>query len=287
MAGELDVSVVIPARNAAATLGRCLDALAEQIGAPEFEVIVVDDASTDMTPDIARRHPLQPNVVTGTGQGSYSARNLGAAASRGRVLAFTDADCEPDPGWLAAGLAALEAGADLAGGHIVLTADAAVAAGGPAAYDLASYLQQEQFVAEQGFAATANLFVRRAAFDRLGGFDAELRSGGDVEFGQRARAAGLRLDYAAAAVVRHPARASYRELWRLHRRLGAGWAALARRGRRPPWWRERALLMPTLGMVVERLEELGTPVRRRRLLAAHLTVRAARVAGRLTARPSR
>jgi len=282
VSGGVRVSVVIPARDAAATIGGCLDRLAAQTGGPAYELIVVDDRSTDETATVARNHPSGLRVVAGAGRGSYAARNAGAAVAAGEILAFTDADCLPAPGWLAAGVRALdEAGVDLVGGRLVITGGPRT---GPARYDRGSYLQQQQFVAEQGFAATANLLVRRSVFDRLGGFDAGLHSGGDVEFGGRATAAGLRLAYAPDAVVEHPPRASYRELWQLHRRLGAGWAALARRGLRPAWWRDPALRMPTLGMVVEQLDAVGDPARRRELLAAHLTVRLARVVGRLTRR---
>lgn len=280
-AEELQVSVIVPARDAAATIGDCLDALrAQQIDRP-WEVVIVDDGSGDDTAGIARRHPLRPRVIAGPRRGSYAARNAGATSATADVLAFTDADCVPSPGWLAAGVQALQTDADLAGGRIGWIPGST---GIPARYDQASYLRQQDYVGGQQFAATANLFIRAETFHSLGGFDDGLRSGGDVEFGTRASAAGLRLVYAPDAVVLHQPRSTYRELWQLHRRLGAGWAALARRGQRPPWWRDGALRSPTLGMVVEHLPESGAPIRRRRLLAAHLTVRTARVVGRLTGR---
>lgn len=280
----LDVAVVIPARNAADTLGYCLDGLAAQDGAGRFRTVVVDDGSTDATAAIAGHHRISPVVVRGPGRGSYAARNAGAAAAEAAVLAFTDADCIPSPGWLAAGWTALndtDHSWDLVGGRIAWLTEAE----GPVArYDRATYLTQEQFVTEQAFAATANLFVPAAVFHRLGGFDEGLRSGGDVEFGNRARAAGYRLGFADDAVVWHRPRTTYRELWALHRRLGTGWAALARRGLRPAWWREPALRMPTLGMVITGAAAQGDPVRRREILPAHVTARTARIVGRLTGR---
>jgi glycosyltransferase involved in cell wall biosynthesis len=276
------VSVVIPARNAAGSLPACLDRLTEQEDPPEFEVVVVDDGSTDATADVAGSHRLRPKVVRGEARGSYAARNAGAAATTGEVLAFTDADCLPRAGWLAAGYQAAGAGGlDVAGGAIRMLPGP----GTPAArYDRGSYLRQEDYVTAQGFAATANCFVRRTAFDALGGFSPDLCSGGDVDFGRRAAAAGFRIGYAAGAVVEHPPRTSYTELWAVHRRIGAGWAALARRGEHPAWWRDPGLRYPTLGMVVDTLAASGETARRRELLAAHLTVRAARLAGRLTGR---
>ena len=97
------VTVVIPARDAAATLGRALAGVAAQdVG---HELIVVDDGSRDATPALAREHGAR--VLAGAGAGPAAARNLGAAEARTDALAFLDADCFPTPGWLRAGLDAL------------------------------------------------------------------------------------------------------------------------------------------------------------------------------------
>jgi glycosyltransferase involved in cell wall biosynthesis len=274
------VSVVIPVRDGADTLPACLDGLTAQDGAPAFEVVVVDNGSTDGSAAVASAHPAVARVVSEPRPGSYAARNAGVAAAAGDVLAFTDADCVPEPGWLAAGARAV-ADAPLAGGRVV-----AVAAGTAPVerYDAALYLDQEAYVREQGFAATANLFVRTEVARAVGGFDADLRSGGDLEFCQRAAAAGHAITYAADAVVRHRPRSTYGELWRLHRRLGAGWAALARQGKRPPFWRDAALRWPTFEMVVRRVNADGPPVRRRRLVLPHATAMTARWTGRLLGR---
>jgi glycosyltransferase involved in cell wall biosynthesis len=84
------ISVVIPANNAAQTLGRCLQALAQSEIAP-FECLVVDDASADTTPEIARR--LGARVLTiRRKQGPARARNRGARAARGDIIFFVDSD---------------------------------------------------------------------------------------------------------------------------------------------------------------------------------------------------
>ena len=117
------VTVIVPVRNGADAIALCLDALAVQQGAPPFEVIVVDNGSTDGTSDIVRAHPINARLVHEPRPGSYAARNAGIAAASGRVLAFTDADCVPDSHWLAAGIAAMpERG--LVGGRIITTGDA-------------------------------------------------------------------------------------------------------------------------------------------------------------------
>jgi glycosyltransferase involved in cell wall biosynthesis len=276
------VSVIIPARDAARWLGACLDAIAAQTAAPAHEVIVVDDASADDTAQVARSHPAVTRVVTGSGRGSYAARNAAVALGDGEVLAFTDADCVPDPGWLAAGVGAIESGAGLAGGEVV-----SVALRHPPnaweRYDRAMYLRQDELIREERFAATANLFVRRTVIDDVGAFDASLRSGGDYEFGRRATGAGYRLVYAPEACVVHRPRASLWDTWRLHRRLGAGWAALARKGARPALLEDGALRV-SLGSVIDRAAASGDALRRREIAHVHAVVMAARWTGRITGR---
>lgn len=192
----MDASVIIPARDAAATLGGCLRALAEQELRADFEIIVVDDASGDATATVARRAGVR--VVSAGGGGPAAARNLGAAASRGALLAFTDADCEPAPGWLGAMLDAARS-ADLLQGKVLPAPGQAV---GPFDRFIA-------VVSEYGLYETANLAVRRDLFDRLQGFQSILRPrsgkelGEDVWLGWRARRAGARVRFCAEALVHH------------------------------------------------------------------------------------
>jgi glycosyltransferase involved in cell wall biosynthesis len=196
-----DVSAIVPARDAAATIGRTLAALAAQtLERERYEVIVVDDASDDGTAAIAERAGVR--VVRLAGQaGPAAARNAGVAAARAPVLAFTDADCEPAPEWLAAGLAALEA-ADLVTGRIAATPGVPVRA-----FDRALRIDGPSPRFE-----SANVFTRRSTFDAAGGFRrlerggpsvAEGHFGEDALFGWRARRSGARVAYAPAALVHH------------------------------------------------------------------------------------
>ena len=109
------VSVVVPVRDRRDLLRDLLAALDVQT-LRDFELIVVDDGSVDGSAELAESTTVagQPvRVLRQEGLGAVAARQRGAAGSRGEVLAFTDSDCAPDPVWLAEGVAALDAGADL------------------------------------------------------------------------------------------------------------------------------------------------------------------------------
>lgn len=274
-----DVTVIIPVRDDAAGLQACLDALAAQEGAPALEVVVVDNGSRDGTADVASRHPIGARVVTEQQRGSYAARNRGLAEATSPVLAFLDADCVPEPDWLRHALAARRDGTAVAGRVRMPVSPR------PTwweQWDAAHYLDQETYV-QQGYAATANLVVQRDAFDAAGPFDAELLSSGDLEWGQRATRAGFRFVYAPDAVVRHRPRTTLVQTWRLHRRLGAGWRVLARRGERPRAFRD-PWMNPTLGVVHAAAQQQGLPARRRELAVVHAVVLAARWYGRALGR---
>lgn len=275
------VSVIVPVLNEARRVTACLDAIAAQEKAPSFEVIVVDNGSRDATPDLVRVHPSGARLETERARGPYAARNTGIAAARGEIVAFTDADCLAEPRWLAAGLAAIDAGADLAGGRIVQMSST-----NPSVwerYDRATYLDQDLYIRVEHFAATANLFVRAKVFQDLGSFVPQLTASGDQELGHRAVRAGYRLVYAPEARVRHHPRATLRDTWALHRKLGMGFSELGRYGVRPKPWRDGAMLV-RLGTVVDQVASDGPPLRRRQLGPVHAVVLAARWTGRLTRR---
>jgi glycosyltransferase involved in cell wall biosynthesis len=115
------VSIVIPARNEAATLPRTLAALQSQ-AAPgvEIEVIVVDDGSSDDTAAVARSAGAQVVPLSGPRGNPGAARNKGAAAATGDPIVFLDADCVPAAGWLTTLLQAHARGATVVGGSLAL-----------------------------------------------------------------------------------------------------------------------------------------------------------------------
>jgi hypothetical protein len=134
--------------------------------------------------------------VRGAGPGAVAARITGVAASTSPYLAFTDSDCRPDPGWLEAGVAALEAGADVVNG--------ATRPAGPV-----GLLDHSVASGEEGLYPTCNVFYRRSAYVAAGGFDP--RAGERLRFrpGRRARGLGFGEDTLLAWTVRRRGRAAF------------------------------------------------------------------------------
>ncbi len=219
------VSVVVPARNASATMGGLFAALDRQTYTGPWEVVVVDDFSTDATADSARSWGARV-VHLDAQSGPAAARNAGIAAARAPLIAFTDADCEPSPEWLAEITTSL-ARADIAMGPVLPTPGVSR---GPFARTL-------RIESESPLFETANLGVRREVVDRIGGFEPfapieDGRRGGlrpsvdqghfgeDAVFGWRARRLGARTTFAEKALVHHAvfprgARGYIAERWRL------------------------------------------------------------------------
>ncbi|HZT66388.1 MAG TPA: glycosyltransferase family A protein [Acidimicrobiales bacterium] len=173
------VSVIVPVRNRRALLRQLLDALALQT-VTDHEVVVVDDGSTDGSGDEALADAMRGRPVrllrTG-GAGAVAARRLGVGETRASVLAFTDSDCAPEPAWLAAGLAAIESGADLVQGLTRWQRS-------PGPFEHSVSVE-----GEDGLYATCNVFYRREAFEAAGGFDPQ--AGDRLGYRATARLQGL------------------------------------------------------------------------------------------------
>jgi hypothetical protein len=225
------VRVVVPVRaEHTADLGRldtCLAALDRQtLPRADREVVVVDDGSPADVPGTVAAHP-GVRLLRVPARGSYAARNAGARGGAAPVLAFTDADCVPEPTWLAAALAALDAAPGLAAVAGAIDVPVTPACGPVALHDALTAFPQREFVRRFGFGATANLVVRRAAFEAVGPFDPALRSGGDAEWGARAAAAGRPTGYRDEVRVVHPPRRAIGEVGRKAVRTTRGVEELA------------------------------------------------------------
>lgn len=195
--------MIVPVRNGGADLSDLLRALeAQTFPRARFEVVVGDDGSTDGSTDDLASEDGWIRVVRGPPLNSYAARNRAVRLSRGRVLAFCDADCKPEPAWIEAGVRRLGQ-SDLAAGCIRFSPPKRRTVW--ALLDIDSFKDHERQV-RQGTAETANLFVHREVFTRVGGFDDSLPEHGDFDFVQRCLADGASLVYAGDAVVWHPTR---------------------------------------------------------------------------------
>src|SRR5688572_3463399 len=174
------VSVVVPTYRRPDLLARCLAALARQQGPQQIEVVVADDADDEPTRRIVQQATtknVRIRYVRVAGRhGPAAARNAGWRASHGEIIAFTDDDCVPDSGWVAAGVAGFAdpAVAAVTGQTIVplpaKPTDHAVTTAG---------LQGSEFI-------TANCFCRREILVALGGFDEQFtaawREDSDLQF---------------------------------------------------------------------------------------------------------
>jgi glycosyltransferase involved in cell wall biosynthesis len=166
----VEVSVIVPFRNERRYLERCIDALAAQDYEGPHEVLLVDNGSTDGSAELARGRPVR--LLTEPGRGSYRARNRGVAASTGRILAFTDGDCVPEPGWLRMLVAPFaDPGVDLVLGGRAQARDTA-GLRLLTAYDNARMAQiLDSASPDHYYGATNNLAVRREVFDDNGRFE--------------------------------------------------------------------------------------------------------------------
>lgn len=223
------VSVVVASYNGARTLPACLESLG-QLNYPDYEVLVVDDGSTDTTPALAARFPQVRWLRHERNLGLSAARNTGIAAARGEVIAFTDADCRADEDWLYYTVAELlESGASGGGGPNLLPLDDSwiaaavmVSPGGPAPVLLTDR--------EAEHVPGCNMVFWKRALLEVDGFDPQFRrAGDDVDLCWRLRQQGGRIAYSHAGFVWHARRSTVRAYLRQQYGYGEAEALLARK----------------------------------------------------------
>ena len=242
------VDVVVPTKDDP-RLEACVRAvLAQDHPAEALRVIVVDNGSAHPQRHVADLDPRVEFLVEPR-PGSYAARNAALAVARGDVLAFTDSDTLPDPGWVSGALRALDAGAQVVAGRVRVYPRDPARPHPVEAFEVVNAFRQDRTV-PRGFAVTANVVVPRAVFDAVGPFDADLPSGGDAEWCGRAVAAGFPLTYVEDAVVAHPARESYAEAWKKLCRVQHGRQLRVRSGENPPGALSLKAFAPPLSSLV-------------------------------------
>jgi O-antigen biosynthesis protein len=225
------ISVVVCSYNGAATIGDCLAAIKE-LDYPEYELIVVNDGSTDTTADIAREHGAR--VIETPNQGLALARNTGLAAASGEIVAYVDDDAAPDRDWLTYLADAFATGewAAVGGPNVPwpgagdVPAAISNAPGGPT-HVLVSDREAEHIPG-------CNMAFRRSVLQELKGFDPQFHAAGDdVDICWRLSEAGHRIGFHAGASVWHHRRRSVGAYFRQQRGYGAAEALLERK------WPER------------------------------------------------
>lgn len=248
------VSVIVPVYNDLESLGCCLQALQnQQFPQSQYEILVVDNGSEADVAGLVNKYATVSYLYEGR-PGSYAARNKGVNHAQGKYLAFTDADCEPASDWLAAGLKALQpvSESSVVAGRVDVLTEAGECVTAFAWFDHGTYLNQQR-KSDEHYAATANLFIARELFSRVGPFDERLRSGGDREWGERAYAMGVNILYCEAACVRHPARSSFAQLSHKVKRVYGGMLHLAWRA---GFWHVVKLVAQTAVPPVSRMRDV-------------------------------
>lgn len=219
------ISVIIPVYNDSERLKLCLKALENQTYPKDlYEIIVVDNASQQDIKSVVSQ--FSHSKYTYEKQpGSYVARNQGISIAKGEILAFTDSDCIPDSFWIEKGVASLlnTPKCGLVAGRIDLFFKNPEKPTAVELYEIIELnFEQEENVREKHFGVTANLFTFKHVIEKVGGFNAALKSGGDREWGERVFAAGYKQVYADDAYIKHPARHSFSELYKRVTRFVGG-----------------------------------------------------------------
>lgn len=217
------VSVIVPVFNDPEGIQNCIRGLIGQTYPhSRYEVLVVDNGSTDRTREVIRDFSVQL-LTENEIQGSYAARNKGIANATGEIFAFLDADCKPESNWIEAGVSTLlREGADLVAGRVRFTFSSERTAA--ERFDALVHMRNDKHVTD-GVGKTANLFARKTVVDEIGLFPQHLKSGGDVYWTKAATDAGITLVYAADSTVSHPSRRLHPLLKKMYR-VGKGSAEM-------------------------------------------------------------
>ncbi|MGI4878823.1 MAG: glycosyltransferase family 2 protein [Janthinobacterium lividum] len=214
------MSVIIPHLNQFDDLRRCLDSImARPLDHGSIEIVVVDNGSRPGLDAVRDAYPAVQFLAEAR-PGPGLARNRGADHASAARLAFVDADCFVDPGWLQAAVEAIEAdpARGVVGGDIRIPLRRPGHADGVEAYESVFSFRQKMYIETRNFSVTANLAMARAVYDAVGPFRG-IDVAEDRDWGARAAALGYTVRYQPGMVVFHPARADFPALTRKWARL--------------------------------------------------------------------
>ena len=219
------ITAVVPTRNRRALVTETVEALLAQDLPPEsYEVIVVDNASDDGTDDSLRTIAERAGAAFTAARmlrdrGPAIARNVGVSLARGRYVAFTDSDCVPTPGWLAACLSAMQDGARIVQGRTE-------AMPGERQPLFNHFIETKRL---DGSFSTSNVCYPRRAVLEAGGFDPACRYWEDVDLGWRTRRHGYGVSFVPEALVHHHVMPLSAWAWMAQPRRFYNWPAKAAR----------------------------------------------------------
>ena len=218
------VSVIVCSHNGGVTLDECLRSL-RNLDYPDYEVIVVDDGSTDDTPGILARFP-EVLAIHQTHCGLSVARNAGLQRATGALIAYTDSDCMADRNWLICLVhQLLRSGAAAVGGPNLTPEDGWLAACVAAAPGQPTHVLMGDQVAEH--IPGCNMAFRREALEAINGFDPQFRKAGDdVDICWRLQHEGFSITFAPGAFVWHHRRQNPRSYLRQQAGYGEAEALL-------------------------------------------------------------
>lgn len=228
------VSIIIPCYNAQSTLRECLESIVSQ-DYPRFEVIVVNDGSTDSTSEIIRAFPSvraldQPN------KGASAARNAGMKKAKGDILLIQDSDAKVFPGWIAAHVHAQRNGKKVVGGSVIPWNDNFV--GMCDHYSTwYEYYPQKPAQGDRYQISSTNLSFAREVVEKVGLFDTTLPRLEDVDYCRRIHAAGYFIAFAPEIIMGHHDRSTWTSYLRHHYKYGesAPWVRTRESGTRFAW----------------------------------------------------
>jgi glycosyltransferase involved in cell wall biosynthesis len=223
------VSVIVPAYNAENTIDECLRSLLDQeYPGNRYEVIVVDNASTDGTRNKIKNFSVR-YILNNRIKSSYSSRNMGIREAKGTILAFTDADCVANPTWtrIAANALLNRPGTGCVAGGIKSPAPGNCIEEYLHERDFLSQRESHKFFNFLPFAQTANAFYRKEVFDRIGLFRENWKSGGDADLSWRMQlGTDFKLEFCDDAVITHKHRTTLEGLYEQFKTHGEGQAYL-------------------------------------------------------------
>lgn len=236
--GRILVSVVVPAHNAANTIELCLEALLKQsLPRQEYEVIVVDDGSSDGTAEVVRRFP-EVRLFQQRRQGPAAARNLGAQKAQGEIILFTDADCQPTFEWAERLATPLREGRIVGAKGAYLTRQRELIA----RFVQLEYEERYERMSREkyiDFIDTYSAGYRREVFLQAGGFDTVFPTASveDQEFSFRLAAQGYKMVFVPEARVYHLHVSRLRDYLRRKFKIGY-WKVTVHRRHPKKIWRD-------------------------------------------------